>query len=132
MWISIRYPPAPESCLLIHKAECSHDSRPSPIIMAPQTKEIHIADDPILINRDDEKEYSEHVEEAEDGKKGLRDIAYDDQENPELSRTGMRRLLKRNPSYNFIRDVAIADETPLDPAQVKRVSPVLLARLRTG
>jgi hypothetical protein len=100
--------------------------------MAPQTKEIHIADDPILINRDDEKEYSEHVEEAEDGKKGLRDIAYDDQENPELSRTGMRRLLKRNPSYNFIRDVAIADETSLDPAQVKRVSSVILARLRTG
>jgi len=100
--------------------------------MAPQTKEIHIVDDPILINRDDEKEYSEHVEEAEDGKRGLRDIAYDDQENPELSRTGMRRLLKRNPSYNFIRDVAIADETPLDPAQVKRVSQVSYYRGRAN
>jgi len=102
-------------------------SRASPTNMAHQTKEIHIADDPILVNRDDEKEYSEHVEEAEDGKKGLRDIAYDDQENPERSRTGMRKLLKRNPSYNFIRDVAIADETPLDPAQVKRVSLFLLS-----
>jgi len=100
--------------------------------MAHQTKEIHIADDPIRVNRDDDKEYSEHVEEAEDGKKGLRDIEYDDQENSEQSRTGMRRLLKRNPSYNFIRDVALADETPLDPVQVKRVSSTFLARLGTG
>lgn len=90
--------------------------------MAKNQTELHIAEDPIQVNRDDDKEYSEHVEEAEDGKKGLRDIEYDDQEDPEHSRTGMRKLLRRNPSYNFIRDVAIADETPLDPAQVKRVS----------
>jgi len=90
--------------------------------MTSRSNELHIAEDTIQVIRDDNKEYSEHVEEAEDGKKGLRDIEYDDQEDPEHSRTGMRKLLRRNPSYNFIRDVALADETPLDPAQVRKVS----------
>lgn len=88
-----------------------------------KTKDLHVAEDPIQINRDlEDKEYSEHVEQAEYGKTGVRDIEYDDQEDPEHSRKGMRKLLRRNPSYNFIRDVAVADETPLDPGQVKRVS----------
>jgi len=87
-----------------------------------KTKDLHVAEDPIQINRDlEDKEYSEHVEQAEYGKTGVRDIEYDDQEDPEHSRKGMRKLLRRNPSYNFIRDVAVADETPLDSGQVKRV-----------
>jgi hypothetical protein len=91
--------------------------------MTKNHNELHVAEDPIRVNRGDDKEFSEHVEEAEDGKKGLRDIEYDDQEDSEHSRTGIRKLLRRNPSYNFIRDVAITDETPLNPAQVKRVGP---------
>jgi hypothetical protein len=76
-----------------------------------------------MVHRDiEDKEYSEHVEEAEYGKKGVRDVEYDAQEGPEQSRKGIRKLLRRNPSYNFIRDVAITDETPLDPVVVKRVS----------
>jgi hypothetical protein len=94
-----------------------------------QKSELHVAEDPISINRDiEDKEYSEHVEQAEYGKTGVRDIEYDDQEDPEHSRKGMRKLLRRNPSYNFIRDVAVADETPLDQGQVKRVSHPFLAR----
>ena len=97
-----------------------------------QHEELHIAEDPIRANdmiesADDTKEFSEHVEDAEDQKRGVRDVEYDDQEGGQASRTGVRRLLRRNPSYNFIREVAIADEEPLDQVQVKRVSTVVFA-----
>lgn len=35
--------------------------------------------------------------------------------------TGMRRLLKRNPSLEFFREVAKLNEKELDPVEVKRV-----------
>ena len=91
-----------------------------------QREEVHIAEDPVLINdiieSSDRKEFSEHVEDAEDQKRGVRDIEYDDQEGGAERRKGVRRLLRRNPSYNFIREVAMADEEPLDQGEVKRVS----------
>lgn len=91
-----------------------------------QHEEVHIAEDPVrandIIEAADTKEFSEHVEDAEDQKKGVRDVEYDDQEGGAEGRKGMRRLLRRNPSYNFIREVAMADEEPLDQGEVKRVS----------
>jgi hypothetical protein len=102
-----------------------------PGVKQEQREEVHIAEDPLrandLIETADSKEFSEHVEDAEDQKKGVRDVEYDDQEGDATSRTGMRRLLRRNPSYNFIREVAMADEEPLDQVQVKRVSLAALA-----
>lgn len=89
-------------------------------------EEVHVAEDPVRTNDRieavDTKEFSEHVEDAEDQKKGVRDVEYDDQEGGAANRKGMKRLLRRNPSYNFIREVAMADEEPLDQGEVKRVS----------
>lgn len=64
-----------------------------------------------------------HVEDAEmeAHKRNVRDIEYDAQES-ETPRTGLRRLMKRNPSYEFIRQVAMKDEEELDKHQVRRVS----------
>jgi hypothetical protein len=93
--------------------------------MAPtKANEIQLAEDPARIARGiEEKENVHHLEVAEDdiGLKHERDIQYDAQEN-EGPRTGVRRLLTRNPSYEFIREVAVMDEEPLDPPTVKRVS----------
>lgn len=97
-----------------------------PGVKQEQREEVHVAEDPVRINdlieASDRKDFSEHVEDAEDQKRGVRDIEYDDQEGGEESRKGMRRLLRRNPSYDFIREVAMADEEPLDQGEVKRVS----------
>lgn len=70
------------------------------------------------------KAEAEHVEDQdmEAAKAGVRDVQYDDQEGSESSRKGLRRMLRRNPSYEFIREVALADEEPLDPVRVKGVS----------
>ena len=70
------------------------------------------------------KAEAEHVEDQdmEAAKAGVRDVQYDDQEGGVESRKGLRRMLRRNPSYEFIREVALADEEPLDPVQVKGVS----------
>ncbi|WVF67579.1 hypothetical protein IAT40_002337 [Kwoniella sp. CBS 6097] len=72
---------------------------------------------------DDFKEDIQHVEDPEAGleKKTERDVEYDAQEGGVESHKGMRRLLRRNPSYEFIREVAIADAEPLDKPQVKRL-----------
>lgn len=40
----------------------------------------------------------------------------------EGTRTGLRRLLRRNPSITFMREVAAANEFELDSHEVKRVS----------
>jgi hypothetical protein len=64
-----------------------------------------------------------HVEDAEMDahKRNVRDIEYDAQES-ETPRKGLRRLMKRNPSYEFIRQVAMKDEEELDKNEVRRVS----------
>lgn len=68
-----------------------------------------------------EKGNTEHVEDS-NSLKGDRDLVveYDAQENK--PRTGMRKLLTRNPSYEFIREVAKKDHEELDRVQVRRVS----------
>ncbi|WRT64798.1 uncharacterized protein IL334_001732 [Kwoniella shivajii] len=66
---------------------------------------------------------TEHVENASiDGKRPTeRDIQYDGGDSVEKPRTGLRKLLRRNPSVEFMREVAEANETELDPYEVKRV-----------
>ncbi|WVQ95049.1 hypothetical protein IAU59_002141 [Kwoniella sp. CBS 9459] len=78
--------------------------------------------DPHAIS-DDFKEDIQHVEDPEAGieKKNERDVEYDAQDGGDENRKGLRRLLRRNPSYEFIREVAVADTEPLDKPQVKRL-----------
>lgn len=56
-----------------------------------------------------------------DLKRQVRDVQYTEEEDGK-PRTGLRRLLRRNPSMEFVREVAQMDELPLDPVDVKRVS----------
>ena len=67
----------------------------------------------------DDKEQPVHEEEV--GLKHERDVQYDAQES-EKSRTGLRRVLRRNPSYEFVRELAVMDETILDEPKVKKAS----------
>jgi hypothetical protein len=83
-----------------------------------QPHDISIASDPVHINRVESKDLPIHEEEI--GLKHERDVQYDAQEDPG-SHTGLRRVLRRNPSYEFIREVAVMDEQVLDDAKVKRV-----------
>lgn len=70
---------------------------------------------------DDKKEHVQHVEDAEMGSKAVeREVDYDAQETQ--NRSGLRRMLRRNPSYEFIREVAIKDTEELEQPQVKKVS----------
>ena len=71
---------------------------------------------------EDKKEHVSHVEHAESGAKAVeREVEYDAQESQD--RSGMRRMLRRNPSYEFVRQVAIKDTEELDQPQVKKVRP---------
>lgn len=67
-----------------------------------------------------EKGHAEHVEDTDSLKQRDLDVDYDAQEDQ--PRVGIRKLLRRNPSYEFIRDVAKKDQEELDPVQVRRVS----------
>ncbi|WWC59270.1 uncharacterized protein I303_101820 [Kwoniella dejecticola CBS 10117] len=69
------------------------------------------------------KATTEHVENASINEKGEhdRDIQYDNADDATKPRTGLRKLLRRNPSMDFMREVAEANETELDPYEVKRV-----------
>lgn len=64
---------------------------------------------------------TEHVEHAsvknEEG-----DLGFAISEDNSKPRTGLRRLLRRNPSAEFLREVAEANEHELDPVEVKKVS----------
>lgn len=61
------------------------------------------------------------VEDADhDLKRQVRDVEYTEEEDGK-PRTGLRRLLRRNPSLEFVREVAQMDQQPLDPVDVKRV-----------
>ncbi|WVW78471.1 hypothetical protein I302_100425 [Kwoniella bestiolae CBS 10118] len=66
---------------------------------------------------------TEHVENASITEKqgAERDIHYDGGDEADKPRTGLRKLLRRNPSMDFMREVAEANETELDPYEVKRV-----------
>jgi hypothetical protein len=64
------------------------------------------------------KSSSEHIEEVDQEQPSFE---YNEDEQPEQSRTGLRKLLRRNPSYQFMKEVAEANQTELDPAEVKTV-----------
>jgi hypothetical protein len=68
-----------------------------------------------------EKGYTQHVEDNNSLKGNDLEVEYDAQEDGK-PRTGMRRLLTRNPSYEFIREVAKKDQEELDPVRVRAVS----------
>ena len=61
----------------------------------------------------------EYVEDA-DQKRQERDVEYTPEEDGK-PRKGLRRLLTRNPSMEFVREVAEMDQHPLNPVDVKRV-----------
>jgi hypothetical protein len=70
---------------------------------------------------DDKKQHVQHLEDAETGAKEVeRDVEYDAQERSGPP-TGLRRMLRRNPSYEFIRELAIKDTEELEKPQVKKV-----------
>jgi hypothetical protein len=61
-----------------------------------------------------------HVEDVNE-KDDRPEIAYDEADAA-VNRTGLRRMLRRNPSLEFMRDVARENENDLDPVEVKQVS----------
>lgn len=65
----------------------------------------------------------DHVEDVEMGdlKQSERDIVYDAQEDDTKPRTGIRKLFRRNPSYEFMREVAAANAEPLPELEIKKV-----------
>lgn len=95
--------------------------------MSPNTRDIHSADpvnaDPVHTITEVEKGHTEHLEDNNSLKGGrdLQDVDYNDQEDGR-PRTGFRKLLTRNPSYEFIREVAQKDKEELNPVQVRSVS----------
>lgn len=58
-----------------------------------------------------------HVEDIKDDRP---QITYDEADAG-AHRTGLRRLLRRNPSLEFMRDVARENELELDALEVKKV-----------
>jgi hypothetical protein len=66
----------------------------------------------------------EFVEDADtDQKRQHRDVEYTVEEDGK-PRKGLRKLLTRNPSMEFVREVAEMDQHPLNPVDVKRVCPL--------
>ena len=63
-----------------------------------------------------------HAEDQGEPDHKARDVVYDAQEDETKPPTGLRRMLRRNPSLEFVREVAEMDQYELDPVEVKRVS----------
>ncbi|KAK4688568.1 MFS transporter, ACS family, allantoate permease, partial [Tremellales sp. Uapishka_1] len=64
----------------------------------------------------------EHLEDVSEGKtRDLPGFVYNAQEDYSKPRTGLRRLLKQNPSEDFMREVAECNQEALDPVEVRRV-----------
>lgn len=75
----------------------------------------HLAIDPEM------KQEAEHDENAR-AKQELHNV--EDEytgDDDAATRTGWRRLLRSNPDIEFMRDLAAANATVLDPAEVKKV-----------
>jgi hypothetical protein len=70
----------------------------------------------------------EFVEDT-DQKRQQRDVEYTAEEDGK-PRKGLRRLLTRNPSMEFVREVAEMDQHPLNPVDVKRVCHLVAMRVR--
>lgn len=85
------------------------------------------------LEKGDEKGEFEHIDRVEsidDERPGAAE-AYQAEEDDKPP-TGLRRLLKRNPSVEFIREVAEMNETELDPEEVKAVSDCPWLELTSG
>jgi hypothetical protein len=65
------------------------------------------------------KHSSEHIEEIIERRPD--DVLYTAGEDESKPRTGLRKLLRRNPSFEFIKEVAEENTKVLDPVEVKRV-----------
>lgn len=78
-----------------------------------------------LESEKDVKHHTEHVESASLGpdKETTRDVdeQYTDGDDG-VPVTGWRKLMRKNPSLDFMREVAEANAQPLDPVEVKKVS----------
>jgi hypothetical protein len=74
---------------------------------------------PSLHDLEKAKHSSEHVEEIEDH--AADEVIYHENEDTSKPRTGLRKLLRRNPSMDFIREVAVENTKELDPAEVSRI-----------
>lgn len=111
-----------------------HTHHPSPAVHTMSENrqaELHAASDPVranMLNTADldvekkrEEQFIENADnEYDETKVQRRDVEYDAQED--LSkRTGLRRMLRRNPSLEFIRELAAKDEEILEPKQVRAV-----------
>jgi hypothetical protein len=68
-----------------------------------------------------EKAEDEHVEYTAEYEP-RRDFTYHSGEDETKPRKGLKRLLRKNPSADFMREVAEANEHELDPTEVKQVS----------
>lgn len=68
-----------------------------------------------------EKNATEHIEDADGRSKVLADFQYNAEEDETRPRSGIARLLRKNPSVDFMREVAIANAQELDPEEVKKV-----------
>ena len=74
---------------------------------------------PDLSQLEKAKHSSEHIEEIIEHRPD--DIVYTAGEDESKPRTGLRKLLRRNPSFEFIKEVAEENRKELDPVEVKRV-----------
>lgn len=70
------------------------------------------------------KHTAEHVEDASIAeKRAVRDVEEEYTGGDDMSpRVGWRRMFRSNPSTEFMKDVAEANQHPLDPAEVRKVS----------
>lgn len=68
-----------------------------------------------------EKNITEHLEDVDEQSKGLANFHYNAEEDETKPRTGIARLYRKNPSVEFMREVAIANTYELDPDEVKKV-----------
>jgi len=74
---------------------------------------------PTMSDLEKAKGSSDHIEEIyEDRPDQFVYTAGEDESKP---RTGLRRLLRRNPSYEFIKEVAEENQKELDPVEVSKV-----------
>lgn len=77
------------------------------------------------------KNITEHLEDVDEQSKALANFHYNAEEDEMKPRTGIARLYRKNPSVDFMREVAIANTYELDPHEVKKVrqdSPIRLTQ----
>ena len=74
---------------------------------------------PTLGDLEKAKGSTDHIEEVYEERPDQ--VVFTGGEDVSKPRTGLRKLLRRNPSYEFIREVAEQNQKDLDPAEVSKV-----------